>query len=247
MPEYVYRYMQGNDIRWYASEPLHVHATRAAAAAAAATKKRVTLEDGRYIEWAETSTSFGVCYALATYWIIKRARGEDFLAWLQPGSRACPDIAGAVNPGAGQMVADIKSMQVSQHGKDSTIKIFDAITRIKQETGLVSRDSVPVKKGDIKAKEGFTVVVITGQRKVAGAQDFGGKDGFNHAIAVHVVDPTHVFLFDPNRGEIKLGSVAETNQFIAYLCTNAKQYNLASFDLEWAAVASNRITKGNFS
>lgn len=246
MPTYVFHYSQGKDIRWYASEPVHMHATPQSANAAIANKRRVTTENGQFVEWAETSTTFGVCYALATYWVIKKANGEDFLQWLKPGSRACQEVGANANPGAGQTVADVKQLQVGQKGKLSSVKLYDALTRVQQETGLVSRDSIPVKRGELKNKQGFSLIVITGDRTNANANDFGGQGDFNHAIAVYVIDEANVLLFDPNRGEIKLNSVAETNAFIKYLCTASNQYHLRRYELEWAAVASQRIKKGSF-
>lgn len=74
-----------------------------------------------------------------------------------------------------------------------------------------------------------------------------GQGGFNHAIAVQVVSKTKVYLFDPNRGEILLSCVDEANQFIDYLCKNPKQYNLASYEMAWCAVAGHRIKKGQFN
>lgn len=248
MPSYVFQYSQGMDIRWYASEPVFTFGSKEEALNAMNPSKRITLENGRWIEWLETSTSFGVCYALAAYWIIRKAKNEDFLDWLKPGSRACPEVGNNVNPGSGTMIADIKSMQLSQRGKECVIKLCDAIEKIKRETGFVTRDSVAVKNGKIKDKAGFSLIVIIGERKgVSNIPDFGGRDGFNHAIATYVIDKSNVLLFDPNRGEIKLDSVGETNAFIEYLCTHPKQYNLKNYSLEWSAVATQRIKKGLFT
>lgn len=247
MAEYIFHYSQGMDMRWYASEPVLAHGNKADAVTAMRAGKRVTFESGRWIEWMETSTSFGVCYALVAFWIIRRAKGEDFLQWLKPPSRACPEVGNNVNAGVGAVVADIKAMQISQHGKNVVFKLVDAVSKIKQDAALVERDSATVKTGPIKDKTGFTFIVITGERKGAlGATDFGGQGGFSHAIATHVTAKDNVVLFDPNRGEIKLSCVAEAHQFIDYLCTNQKQYNLASYSLQWAGLAGQRIKKGQF-
>jgi hypothetical protein len=247
MPIYVFKYSQAKDIRLYASDPVQMHGKQQPSMAMLA-NKRFTCEGGQWIEWLETSTSFGACFALATFWIIKKAKGEDFLDWLKPGSRACEDVGPNVNPGAGQMVADIKEMQLSQRGKEYPgQKLYDAMERVRRATGLVVRDFAEVKTGEIKEKEGFSLIVIKGQRKNPNAQDFGGQGGFNHAIATQVIDKDNVLLFDPNRGEIQLGCVGEANAFIKWLCMDPKQYNLKSYNLEWSAAASHRIKKGTFN
>jgi len=242
---YVFEYRQGADIRWYASEVLETHAHRPASIPGGA---RLTLEGGRWVAWQGTGTSFGVCFGLSAWWIIKKANGEDFLAWLKPGHRACATLPATAMPGAGKMVQDIRDVQLGQRGKSSVIKMVDAMERVKAETGLVNRDSVAVKSGDLKDKEGFSLIILTGRQKAAAASgDLVGQGGFNHAIAVQVVSKTDVLLFDPNRGEVSLSSVGEANAFIRYLCTHSSQYNLASYEMEWCAVAGHRIKKGQFS
>jgi hypothetical protein len=244
MPRYVFEYKQGNDIRWYASEVLDRQPNRPAVQPPGT---RVTQEGGHWVTWAATSTSFGVCFGLSAWWIIKKARGEDFLGWLKPGGRACPSLGTAL-PGAGQMVLDVREVQLSQRGKSQVIKMADAIERVKAETGLINRDSILVKQGPLKEKEGFNLIILTGKFKGAPVStDLVGEGGFNHAIAVQVVSKTQVYLFDPNRGEIELSCVDEANQFIDYLCKNARQYNLASYEMEWCAVAGHRIKKGQFN
>jgi hypothetical protein len=151
------------------------------------------------------------------------------------------------------VVVDIKEMQLSQQGKTYPgQKLYDAIDRVRRATGLVVRDSTEVKTGKIKEKEGFSLIIITGERKNPNAQDFGGQGKFNHAIATQVIAKNNVLLFDPNRGEIKFAredqqSVDEANQYIEFLCTNPKTYNLRSYNLEWSAVASRRIKKGTLT
>jgi hypothetical protein len=245
MAEYVFEYRQGADIRWYASEVLDRQPSKPSAQPPGT---RVTNEGGEWVTWMATSTSFGVCFGLSAWWIIKKAKGEDFLGWLKPGGRACPSLGATTMPGAGKMVLDVREIQLGQRGKDQTIKMVDAMERVKRETGFVDRDSVMVKDGPLKEKEGFNLIILTGTSKGApSGGDLVGQGGFNHAIAVQVVSKTKVYLFDPNRGEILLSCVAEANAFIDYLCKDAKQYNLASYEMAWCAVAGHRIKKGQFS
>jgi hypothetical protein len=260
-PEYVFHYNQGLDIRWYASEIVKVHDSKESAAKAAKEGKSVTQEwvtedktQTKFFEWQETDTSGGACYGLVISWIIKKAKGEDFLAWLKPGTRSCPEVATkknpGVNPGAGQMVADVKKIQLLEKNKSSRKKLFTAVVHIMQMIGIEPPpdDLVQVreaKMGDmvIEEKEGFTLIVIKGYKwnRKAKVQGYASRDKFNHMIAAQVIAKRNVLLFDPNRGEIKFSGVKDANAFIEYLCIDKKQYHLdptaPDNDLIWTTLA----------
>ncbi|WP_158595941.1 YopT-type cysteine protease domain-containing protein [Oleomonas cavernae] len=243
MPDYVFEYSQGADIRWYAGDVTAAQASRPAAPS----DSRLTQEGDRWVIWGRTSTSFGVCFGLSAWWIIKKAKGEDFLAWLKAGRRANP-ASQYDNPGSGRVVEDVRAMQLCQRDKTTENKLHEAVARIKQETGLTNRDSLAAKTGALKDKEGYSLIILNGQFTTAPAgNDLVGRGSFHHAIAVEAVSPAEVYLFDPNRGEIKLSCVAEANQFIAYLCQDNSQYHLANFTMTWSAVAGHRIKKGHFN
>jgi hypothetical protein len=182
----------------------------------------------------EKEPVLGVCYGLVTFWIIRKARGENFLQWLSPPRASCPQVVNTVQANAGTVVADVQAMQKRQKGNENLAKVQIAVDVITTATTLVLRDKYLLHTGPIKNKIGFTFIIINGTKK--------DKSDFGHAIATQAIAPNNVVLFDPNRGEISLSrGVEEARQFIDYLCTNNNQYNLAEYSLQWTGLAHRRI------
>ncbi|MGH2448621.1 MAG: YopT-type cysteine protease domain-containing protein [Chloroflexota bacterium] len=231
MVKIVFPYDQAKDIRWYASEPTEL-AGAEAADAAAKRGETVTLEGNKYISWLKTTTSDGVCYALCAYWLALNSRGEDFWAWLGPGTRAAPE-SGRTNPLAGEVVVRIRNMMWAQkQGVEKTGsigKFLEMEEFLNENSSLRNCRTVLCNSWPIKGKGSFFYISMNGQRRK-------DRKDFHHGIAARL-DESGSMLFDPNHGDISVSGPEEINAFIKFLCQDPIEgYNITIRELNYMAL-----------
>lgn len=231
MVNVVFEYDQSKDIRWYASEPTELpNAT--AANAALAQGERVTKEGNKYIQWLRTSTSDGVCFALCAYWLALNSKGQDFWAWLSPGTRAAP-TSGRANPAAGEVVMKVREVMWAQkQGTEKTGaigKFLEMEEFLKANSALRNCEDILCNDWPIAGNGSYFYISLNGTSRK------NGKD-FHHAVAARV-GGGGAMLFDPNHGDISTSGVAELNAFVRYLCTDPGQYNIKIDELNYMALA----------
>ncbi|MFN8491634.1 MAG: YopT-type cysteine protease domain-containing protein [Caldilineaceae bacterium] len=166
--------------------------------------------------WKQISPN-GVCIALSIYWVIKNAKGENYLQWLDPPS-AASSKGRAYQPGqesetvkkTNQQIAVLMKKQ-EQHNKaisdqciSADISFMEwAEMKIVKHQGYGNTDLTL--DGDMVTLEQKTWYEI--------AREVTTKDGYvlfswrftsggGHVCAAHITAPTIVF-FDPNYGEYK--------------------------------------------
>jgi len=163
----VHAYNQENDMRWVAGE---------------VRPERVGFGASERAHFIPTDTSGGVCFALSAYWIIKKANGADFWAWL---------------PGPGAHVKDIKDlMRAQKAGAEHDYSRFELLkTTITGASQLAQQSMALMDSGQFE-HAGYYYISITGKKN--------GK-AWGHGIAAHVVAGECRY-FDPNKGEYKCDS-----------------------------------------
>lgn len=190
-------YKQSGDARWYAGEVkphlVGVGATKAA-------------------DFEPTDTSKGVCFGLSIWWIIKKAKAEDYWSWMT---------------GPGQQVADIKNLFRAQKGGDYAEYDFkrfeEASKKIKSETPMTQQCDVLMNQGTALTHTGYYYISLRGK--------FGSStDSSGHAIAAYIHPSDKCRYFDPNVGEYETDTRQETMSELSQL---VRAYNISDPKIYW--------------
>lgn len=161
-------------------------------------------DQGRDKRWlAMQETRDGACYALAMYWVVVWARGEDYFEWLSPPKEASSKGSSTIGVGMVQNVRKLMENQGKFLGKlnvlgqpGRNLKLGYAKTMIEGNCELKATEQLVLLQGasldqiaaDITGREGY---VMLGWYK----ENLGG-----HACAAHV-GQSEVFFFEPNFGQ----------------------------------------------
>lgn len=188
-------YKQSTDGRWYAGE---VKPELVGVGA-------ITRHD-----FEPTDTSEGVCFGLSIWWIVKKAKNEDFWSWMV---------------GAGPQVAAIKDLFRAQRGMYDFSR-FDAADKIIQsQTGMTRPHKTLMKEGTAFKKPGYYYISLRGK--------FGNGDNQSgHAIAAYFNPGGICRYFDPNVGEFETDTMQETLNELSQL---VRGYRIGDLKIYWCA------------
>jgi hypothetical protein len=191
----IHTYDQANDARWYAGE-IKPHLV------GFGTTTRHDFEP--------TSTSKGVCYGLAIWWIIKSANNINFWDWM---------------PGPGPQVAEIKKLFQDQKGMGTyDFERFEAAnTKITTDTRLTRQNEILMMEGTGFKHTGYYYISLRGKFGLSTSES-------GHAIAAYINPGGVCRYFDPNFGEYETDTLQETLQELGTL---VRGYNISGIKIYW--------------
>lgn len=204
---WTYKYTQAKDNRWSASGPSDE--TKALTVSGALALAQSTNRD----DFLPTVSSGGACQGISIWWIIKRALGEDYWAWLGPPKKAAPASPND-NGKAGEPVIEIKKIMKLQAalGLTRPQNHDAAINYILSKTSghLTRRRGLVLRTNTTFNAMGYEIAVARGYTFIGFSKSGWG----GHAIAAHICNDGSVEFMDPNLGEFLIPTYKEFFEFM---------------------------------